>query len=166
MLWLVLLMTDAERQQQDAAAGAGAGGGAGAGAAGGGETRVGDDAITPLGPETPEDPAVFSARVAAGVATTALMAAIDVFLFGAVIAPEDATPRTYSAVLLLIVVSGLGFLYGTLIYANSHERLRSKDRFARQMACANVISEVFGVFPLVLAIPLAVVAVTSGPGLA
>lgn len=129
-------------------------------------SRVAHEAATTPAPDSPEDPSVFSARIAAGVATTALMTAVDVFLFGAVIAQKDATPHAYSAALILILVSGLGFLYGTLIYANSHERLRSKARFGKQMACANVVSETLGVFPLVLAIPLVVVAVTSGAGLA
>jgi hypothetical protein len=112
------------------------------------------------------DTELFSARIAAGVSTTALMTAVDVFLVGALLAAHNASAHRYGAALLLLVVSGVGFLYGTLIYANSYMNITNPTKFGRQMDCGNIVSEAFGVCPLVLAVPLAVAAVTSSSALA
>lgn len=112
------------------------------------------------------DTALFSARIAAGVSTTALMTAVDVFLIGALLVAHNASTHRYGAALLLLVVSGLGFLYGTLIYANSYLNIEDTNKFERQMDCGNIVSEALGVCPLVLAVSLAVAAVTSSNALA
>lgn len=111
-------------------------------------------------------PDLFSARIAAGISTTAVMTAVDVFLIGALVVAAQATVHRYGAPLVLLVVSSLGFLYGTLIYANSYKRIECEPKFTRQMNCGNIVSEALGVCPLVLAVPLAVAAVTRDTGLA
>ncbi len=112
------------------------------------------------------DTGLFTARIAAGVSTTALMTAVDVFLIGGLLAARNASTHRYGSALLLLVVSGLGFLYGTLIYANSYLNIDAPDKFERQMDCGNIVSEALGVCPLVLAVPLAVAAVTNSNALA
>lgn len=121
------------------------------------------------GPALPDgvvDPGRFSARIAAGVSTTALMTAVDVFLIGALLVAHNASTRQYGAPILLLGVSGLGFLYGTLIYANSYAKIEKESDFTRQMDCGNLISEALGVCPLVLSVPLVVAAGPTSAALA
>src|ERR1700748_867294 len=99
----------------------------------------------------PVDPAFSSARVSAGVSNTAVMTAVVVCLVGAL---ATGPVSKNAAAMLLLVVSGLGFLYGTLVYANSAVTMAKTDvDFNRQMDAGNVVSKLLGVTPLALAVP-------------
>jgi hypothetical protein len=89
------------------------------------------------------------------------MTAVDVFLIGALLVAPNASTHRYGAALLLLGVSGLGLLYGTLIYANSYAKIKKESDFTRQTDCGNIVSEALGVCPLVLSVPLALAAGTS-----
>jgi hypothetical protein len=101
-----------------------------------------------------------TARIAAGVMTTALMTAVVIFI-ATVMLSSDGHGVRIDPPLLLLVTSALGFIYGTLIYANAYPRFKNESKFNAQMHCANAVSEMLGVYPLVLALPLAVLYVVS-----
>jgi hypothetical protein len=101
-----------------------------------------------------------TARIAAGVMTTALMTAVVVFIV-TVMLSSHGHGVPIDPPLLLLVTSALGFIYGTLIYANAYPRYTDESKFNRQMHCGNAVSEMLGVYPLVLALPLSILYVVS-----
>jgi hypothetical protein len=100
------------------------------------------------------------ARMNAGLMTTTVMSAVVVFLAGALLAAHSVRPE---AALILLSTSALGFIVATLLYANTYAWLLEPPddaRFQSQIHRANVVSECFGVYCLLLAIPVTIVAVT------
>jgi hypothetical protein len=101
------------------------------------------------------------ARMNAGLMTTTVMSAVVVFLAGALLAGHSVRPE---AALVLLSTSALGFIVATLLYANTYAWLLDppdSGRFDAQIHRANVVSECFGVYCLLLAIPVTIVSVTS-----
>ena len=96
-----------------------------------------------------------AARIAAVVMTTALMTAVVVFIV-TVMLSSHGHGVPIDPPLLLLVTSALGFIYGTLLYANAYPRYTDESQFNKQMHCGNAVSEMLGVYPLVLALPLSV----------
>src|SRR5690242_9462577 len=100
------------------------------------------------------------ARMNAGLMTTTVMSAVVVFLAGALLVAHSVRPE---AALILLSTSALGFIVATLLYANTYAWLLEPPdaaRFQSQIHRANVVSECFGVYCLLLAIPVTIVAVT------
>ena len=104
------------------------------------------------------------ARMNAGLMTTTVMSAVVVFLAGALLAGHSFHPE---AALILLSTSALGFIVATLLYANTYAWLVDPDpaRFHAQIHQANVVSECFGVYCLLLAIPVTIVSVTHNDAL-
>src|SRR5262249_36263058 len=101
------------------------------------------------------------ARMNAGLMTTTVMSAVVVFLAGALLAAHSVRPE---AALVLLSTSALGFIVATLLYANTYAWLLDPPANVRLPAPihrANVVSECFGVYCLLLAIPVTIVSVTS-----
>ena len=101
------------------------------------------------------------ARMNAGLMTTTVMSAVVVFLAGALLAAHSSRPE---AALILLSTSALGFIVATLLYANTYAWLLDPPdivRFHSQIHRANVVSECFGVYCLLLAIPVTIVSVTG-----
>src|SRR6478609_4541942 len=97
----------------------------------------------------------------AGLITTTVMSAVVVFLAGALLAAHSSRPE---AALILLSTSALGFIVATLLYANTYAWLLDPPdivRFHSQIHRANVVSECFGVYCLLLAIPVTIVSVTG-----
>ena len=93
--------------------------------------------------------------------TTTVMSAVVVFLAGALLAAHSSRPE---AALILLSTSALGFIVATLLYANTYAWLLDPPdvvRFHSQIHRANVVSECFGVYCLLLAIPVTIVSVTG-----
>lgn len=93
--------------------------------------------------------------------TTTVMSAVVVFLAGALLAAHGAHPE---AALILLSTSALGFIVATLLYANTYAWLLDPPdarRFHAQIHRANVVSECFGIYCLLLAIPVTIVSVTG-----
>jgi hypothetical protein len=109
------------------------------------------------------DVPLAAARISAGVMTTTVMTAVVVFVVTLLLASKGVKSVPADAPLIVLFAAALGFLFGTLVYANSYVEIRRRceRRFDRQMHTANVISELFGVYGLIVAIPLAVAAVTA-----
>ncbi len=101
-----------------------------------------------------------AARIAAVVMTTALMTAVVVFIV-TVMLSSHGHGVPIDPPLLLLVTSALGFIYGTLLYANAYPRYTDESQFNKQMHCGNAVSEMLGVYPLVLALPLSVLYAVS-----
>ncbi|MGZ4184492.1 MAG: hypothetical protein ACXVFA_04375 [Solirubrobacteraceae bacterium] len=101
------------------------------------------------------------ARMNAGLMTTTVMSAVAVFLAGALLAAHGAHPE---AALILLSTSALGFIVATLLYANTYAWLLDPpdtSRFHAQIHRGNVVSECFGIYCLLLAIPVTIVSVTG-----
>jgi hypothetical protein len=101
----------------------------------------------------------------AGLMTTTVMAAVVVFLAGSLLI-EGSPPRPEPA-LVLLATSALGFILATLMYANTYARLvkPAPAEFHAQIHRANVVSECFGVYCLILAVPLTIVSVSPNQAL-
>jgi type II secretory pathway pseudopilin PulG len=97
--------------------------------------------------------------------TTTVMAAVVVFLAGSLLI-EGSPPRPEPA-LVLLATSALGFILATLMYANTYARLvkPAPAEFHAQIHRANVVSECFGVYCLILAVPLTIVSVSPNQAL-
>lgn len=109
-------------------------------------------------PERPVDKELAIGESSTGVAFSSFMTAVVVFFAGLLLTgPADVQERL-RVPLVLLFVSAFGFLYGTLIYANASGDIARRDPsgFERAMSHGNVVTEFFGVYGLVLAIPLAV----------
>ena len=135
--------------------------------AGGGRVRVGrycrgvpgDVGAAPAGVGSGRDLQI--ARMNAGLMTTTVMSAVVVFLAGALLAANSSRPE---AALILLSTSALGFIMATLLYANTYAWLLDPPdvvRFHSQIHRANVVSECFGIYCLLLAIPVTIVSVTG-----
>src|ERR1700704_4062056 len=105
------------------------------------------------------------ARMNAGLMTTTVMSAVVVFLAGALLVAPSHRPE---GALMLLATSALGFIFATLLYANTYAWLLEppdRARFYAQIHRANVVSECFGVYCLLIAVPPTVVSVTSNQSL-
>jgi hypothetical protein len=100
-----------------------------------------------------------------GLMTTAVMAAVVVFLAGSLLL-EGSPPRPEPG-LVLLATSAVGFILATLMYANTYARLArpAPEEFHAQIHRANVVSECFGVYCLILAVPLTIVSVSPNQAL-
>lgn len=106
-------------------------------------------------------------EIAVSVALTSFLSGACLFFMGLLLSSESDPPQSRAA-LGMLFVAALGFLFSTLIYANASGevvRLRTTS-FSHQMAVANALSEYLGVYPLVFASPLAVLAFTDDATLA
>jgi hypothetical protein len=101
----------------------------------------------------------------AGLMTTTVMAAVVVFLAGSLLI--EGSPQRPEPALVLLATSALGFILATLMYANTYARLvkPAPAEFHAQIHRANVVSECFGVYCLILAVPLTIVSVSPNQAL-
>lgn len=109
--------------------------------------------------ESPEhDLSLSMDEASTSVSLTSFMTALVFFFAGLLLTGAETVQERLRVPLTMLFLSAFGFMYSTLIYANATgEVARRRQRsFARQMSIANVVSEYFGVYCLVLAIPLTV----------
>jgi hypothetical protein len=105
-----------------------------------------------------EHPDLYMGETGASVSLTSFMTAVVVFFIGLLITGSPDLQVRLRIPLLFLFLSGLGFLYSTLIYANASgevARLRQNE-FRKQMSSGNITSEFLGVYCLVFAIPIIV----------
>lgn len=97
------------------------------------------------------------------VSFTGLMTAVSIFFAGLLIAKSEQLNELLKIPILYLILSTFGFLFATLMYANSSgDVARGSGRsFNRAMMLGNIISEYLGVYLLVLAIPLVMLSVTQ-----
>ncbi|MFA6353431.1 MAG: hypothetical protein WCW93_00645 [Candidatus Paceibacterota bacterium] len=110
-----------------------------------------------------EDLNLYQAEVQTGVSLTSFMTAVTSFFLGLLITRIADMNITIKIPILFLIISTFGFLFSSIIYSNaSGEITRLNGNKAKNyMLIGNVLSEYFGVYLLVLSIPLVINAVTS-----
>lgn len=106
---------------------------------------------------------LYMGETGTSVSLTSFMTAVDVFFIGILLTGAPQLQIRLRIPLLFLFISFLGFLYSTLIYANASgevARLRHRQ-FQKQMAVGNIVSEFLGVYCLVFAIPITVLAYST-----
>ena len=105
-----------------------------------------------------ENPELYMGETDISVSFTSFMAAVVFFFIGLLLTGDPELQVRLRVPLIFLFLSALGFLYSTIIYANASgelSRLR-KHSFNRQISAGNIISEYFGVYCLIFAIPITI----------
>ncbi|MBI3334776.1 hypothetical protein HYZ97_04790 [Candidatus Pacearchaeota archaeon] len=106
---------------------------------------------------------IYQGEVQVGVSVTSFMTGVTIFFAGLLITKFDSYDDSIKIPILFLILSAFGFLYSTLILANSSadiSRLKT-ERFHRNMNLGDSIGEYVGVYFLVLAIPLVINVITD-----
>ena len=92
------------------------------------------------------------------VMLTSFMTAVVIFFIGLLLTGDPVLQMRLRVPLVLLFFSAFGFLYSTLVYANASGEIArlKKNKFDRQMTIGNILSEFFGVYCLVFAVPIVV----------
>ena len=101
--------------------------------------------------------------IQANVSFTAFMTAVATFFVGLILTKYNSFDDTVRIPILFLIVSAFGFLYATLVYSNaggevSHLKHKNYEKFT---FLGNLLSEFCGIYFLILAIPLAIVAISE-----
>lgn len=102
-------------------------------------------------------------EIQVGVTLTAFMTGVTIFFTGLLLTKFDSYDLSIKIPILFLIVSTFGFLYSTLIFGNASAQLSRLDhrKFDKFMLVGDYISEYFGVYCLVLAIPLVINIITQ-----
>lgn len=101
-------------------------------------------------------------EVSVSVSFTAFMTAVTVFFVGLLLTNFTNYSASVKFPILFLIVSTFGFLYSTLIFANTSgniARLNGKN-VHRQLLLADAMSEYLGVYLLIFSIPLVINVIT------
>lgn len=92
------------------------------------------------------------------VSLTSFMTATVFFFIGLLLTGERELQIRLRIAIIYLFLSAFGFLYSTLIYANASGEIARlhKRLFERQMSLGNIVSEYFGVYFLIFAIPIVI----------
>lgn len=116
-------------------------------------------------------PALFE-ELQTSIAMATFMTAASILFLGVIL--DDASGKSmgvFDAVgidVFFLFVASFGFLFATLVYANLSGRLarHGTTLFERRIELANSVSEYFGVYPLLFALPLVVARYLDNNGVA
>lgn len=113
---------------------------------------------------------LYESEISVDISFTAFFTAIVLFFMGILL--KSFSGEKYGILvelpILFLTISACGFLYSTLIYANAtgkfilfkskifSKQIWAKRRFERCLTMGTTVSEYFGVYFLILSIPLAV----------
>lgn len=105
-----------------------------------------------------KNPLLFMNEASISVMLTSFMTAVVIFFIGLLLTGEPELQMRLRVPLVLLFFSSFGFLYSTLVYANASGEIArlKKNKFDRQMTIGNILSEFFGVYCLVFAVPIVV----------
>lgn len=105
-----------------------------------------------------EDPVVNITEAFIGVALTSIMLLVVIFFATLLLIEPPEHAFGLRMPLVFLFFSAFGLIYATLIYANASGEIARvhKNRFDKQQAQGNVLSEIVGIYGLVIAIPIAV----------
>lgn len=105
-----------------------------------------------------KNPLLFMNEASISVMLTSFMTAVVIFFIGLLLTGEPELQMRLRVPLVLLFFSAFGFLYSTLVYANASGEIArlKKNKFDRQMTIGNILSEFFGVYCLVFAVPIVV----------
>lgn len=110
-----------------------------------------------------ENPKSYSGQISTSMSFSAFMAAVVIFFVGIILSRFSDYDSSIRVPICFLVLATFGFLYSALIYANSSGEVvqgRIKN-FKRNMFVGDILSEYFGVYFLVLSIPLAINIIAS-----
>jgi len=102
-------------------------------------------------------------EISVGVTFASLMAAISLFFTGALITAYQSFGPTIKVPLLYLIVSTFSFIFAATIYSNagSEVTLGKLKTVEKYMIYAKNIVEFLGLYPLILATPLVIGAITE-----
>lgn len=105
----------------------------------------------------------FSSEANTGVQFGGLFSTLTLFFSGLLISNYNSFPSYVRVPLLFLILSTFGFVYATLIYANATSLLNSDSikSCSKALNTADILSEFFGVYALLVAIPLVIPVVTN-----
>lgn len=105
-----------------------------------------------------KNPLLYMNEASISVMLTSFMTAVVIFFIGLLLTGDAKLQIRLRVPLVLLFFSAFGFLYSTLIYANASGEIArlKKNMFDRQMTIGNILSEFFGVYCLVFAVPIVV----------
>ena len=108
--------------------------------------------------EDQNNPVLYMSEASISVMLTSFMTAVVIFFIGLLLTGEPELQMRLRVPLVLLFFSAFGFLYSTLVYANASGEIArlKKNKFDRQMTIGNILSEFFGVYCLVFAVPIVV----------
>ena len=101
---------------------------------------------------------IYMGEASISVSLTSFLTAVVVFFIGLLLTGDNEMQIRLRIPLVLLFLSAFGFLYSTLVYSNASgevARLKKKE-FGKQMSIGNILSEYFGVYCLVLSVPIVV----------
>jgi len=110
-----------------------------------------------------EDLNLIQSEIQTSVSFTSFFTAVTLFFVGLLITQYKSFDSSVSMPILFLILSTFGFLYSTLIFANASgkiARLEKKD-VRKDLTLGNSLSEYFGVYLLVLSIPLVINVITE-----
>jgi len=110
-----------------------------------------------------EDLGLIQDEIQTSVSFTSFFTAVTLFFVGLLITQYKSFDPSVSMPILFLILSTFGFLYSTLIFANASgkiARFEEKD-IRKDMGLGNSLSEYFGVYLLVLSIPLVINVITE-----
>ncbi|MFA6511858.1 MAG: hypothetical protein WCV86_01890 [Patescibacteria group bacterium] len=105
----------------------------------------------------------FQTHVQTNVSFTSFMTAVTVFFTGLLLTSFQNFDQTVRVPIAFLIVSIFGFLFSTLIYTNAAIDIsnNSEKGFQRSMVTGDIFSEYFGVYFLIVAIPLVINVITG-----
>lgn len=110
-----------------------------------------------------EDLNLIQSEIGTSVAFTSFFTAVTLFFVGLLITQYKSFDPSVSIPILFLILSTFGFLYSTLIFANASGKIARLDKkdVRKDLTLGNSLSEYFGVYLLVLSIPLVINVITE-----
>lgn len=106
---------------------------------------------------------LLQGEIMTSVSFTAFMTAVTIFFTGILLTNFKDYDNSVKIPILLLIISTFGFLYSTLIFANTSgniSRLGGRN-IHKQILIGDVLSEYFGVYFLVISVPLVINVITT-----
>ncbi len=99
------------------------------------------------------------------VSLTSFAAAIDFVFIGLLLTGDQSLQVRLRVPLILLFLSAFGFIYASLIFANASGKVSRLDysTFEKYMHTGNIVSEYFGVYGLIFAVPLVILGYSPDP---
>jgi hypothetical protein len=106
-----------------------------------------------------------SKEVVVGVSFSGLFSAMTIFFTGLLISNYNSFSIYVRVPILFLIIGAFGFMYTTLIFANASGKLTLKNlrKCQKALTIGDLLSELFGVYPLLIAIPLVIPVITNDP---
>ena len=113
--------------------------------------------------EKKENTSAYPQQISTSMSFSSFMTAVVIFFVGIILSRYSEYDSAIRVPICFLILATFGFLYSALIYANSSEEMiQGKIKnYKRNMFIGDILSEYFGVYFLVLSIPLAINIIAS-----